>query len=98
MGLRSLRNAGALNATGDVLMTGSPRSFLRLQLVLADALQGHGHLPDAVEDLVRPDRVGAAAGQPLHAAGHVHEHAQDPEELSLVGLLDDETALHGAEE
>ena len=34
----------------------------------------------------------------LHPVRHVDEHAEDAEELSLMRLLDDETALHGPEE
>src|SRR5256885_7292866 len=94
IGFRSLLKSFAVSVQSEVM-----GSLLWLQGVFGGlALEGERHFAQRLHDLRGTERICSRTAERRHARGHVDEHAQEPVELSLVGLLDDEATLHRGEE
>src|SRR3954467_12931446 len=94
IGFRSLLKSFGVSVQSEVM-----GSLLWLQRVFGRLpLERESYFAQRGDDLLRAERIRSGPAERRHTARHVHEHAEQPVELALVGLLDDEPALHGSEE
>src|SRR3954471_178663 len=85
IGFRSLLKSFGVSVQSEVM-----ESLLWLQRVFGRLpLETEMYFAQRRGALRGSDRIRSGPAERRHAARHVHEHAEQPVELALVGLLDD---------